>query len=256
MLAILSPAKSVDTSPVHTKLPTTEPFFSAEAAALLELLRPLSEEQIAQLMKVSPRIAALNRERFQTMQLPRIAPDGLPAALLFAGDVYRGLDARSMSDDELTWAQGHIRILSGLFGLLRPLDRIEPYRLEMGTRLANPRGPDLYAWWGDQLAKRLDEELENHADRAVVDLASKEYGRAVPRKALRADRIEVQFKEIRGDKPTIIAVYAKRARGLFARWMVENRVERRYDLVHFDRDGYRFAEALSSASSLVFTRSS
>ncbi|MCB9693012.1 MAG: peroxide stress protein YaaA [Alphaproteobacteria bacterium] len=256
MLAILSPAKSLDTSPVSTQLQRSAPVFAGEAAKLLKVARRLSADDLKGLMHISDALAELNRERFQSMAFPLEEPSSLPAALLFDGDVYKGLDARSLPDDDLAWANDHVRILSGLYGLLRPMDLAHPYRLEMGTSLENPRGKDLYAWWGDRLAKKLDEDLKGHADRVVVDLASKEYNRAVPSRALKADRLDVQFKELRDGKARVISFFAKKARGTFARWMVQNRIERRDDLKGFDADGYAYSDELSSASSWVFIRSS
>lgn len=256
MLAILSPAKSLDTSPIHTALPRTPPLLAEEAEQLLGLAKTLGQDDLKSLMHISDALAELNHGRFQEMAFPLEEPSSLPAALIFDGDVYKGLDARSLPDDDLAWANEHVRILSGLYGLLRPLDLMHPYRLEMGTKLENPRGANLYAWWGDRLARELDATLEGHADPLLVDLASKEYNRAVPKKALRSDRLEVQFKELRDGKPRVISFFAKNARGRFARWMVENRIERRDDLRAFAEDGYAFSADLSSASSWVFIRSS
>lgn len=256
MLAILSPAKSLDTSPIQTELPRTPPMLAEEADALLGIAKKLSTGDLKSLMHISDALAELNHERFQAMSFPLAEPDSLPAALLFDGDVYKGLDARSLADGDLAWANEHVRILSGLYGLLRPLDLTHPYRLEMGTKLENPRGKDLYAWWGDRLARQLDATLEGHADPLLVDLASKEYNRAVPKKSLKSERLEVQFKELRDGRARVISFFAKRARGTFARWMVQNRIEQRADLKAFQEDGYAFSESLSKASSWVFIRSS
>lgn len=256
MLALLSPAKSLDTQPVDTGLPRSSPAFEADTRELLALARDLTPADLKGLMGISDALADLNHGRFQEMAFPLSEPTSLPAALLFDGDVYKGLSARSLDDEGLAWADRHIRILSGLYGLLRPLDLTHPYRLEMGTKLPNARGKDLYAFWGNQLAEAIDAEVADHADPTVVDLASKEYNRAVPKRALKAPRLEVQFKELRDGKPRVISFFAKKARGTFARWMVDERIEEREALKGFARDGYVWSESLSRASSWVFIRSS
>jgi hypothetical protein len=255
MLAILSPAKSLDLSPPPVEVPPRAPAFADDAGVLLQVAKQLTPADLSDLMGISDALASLNHERFQAMDFPLTPASSLPAALAFDGDVYKGFDARSLDEASLRWADQHVRILSGLYGLLRPLDLMHPYRLEMGTKLANPRGNTLYAFWGERLAAALDAELKEHADPVLVDLASKEYGRAVPNRALKSERLTVQFKELRDGKPRVISFFAKNARGRFARWMVDERIRHRDDLKAFAADGYGFSEALSSASSWVFIRS-
>ncbi|MEZ4320179.1 MAG: peroxide stress protein YaaA [Myxococcota bacterium] len=255
MLAILSPAKSLDESPVSSGLPRTDHAFGADTTQLLKSVKRLRPAQLKALMGISDKLAELNHERHQSLEIP-VEPEALAAAHLFDGDVYKGLDARSLSDDDLAWAQGHVAILSGLYGLLRPLDRTHPYRLEMGTRLKTRRGADLYAFWGDRIARHLDKALEGHADPVVVDLASREYSKVIDRKVLKAPWLSVEFKEVRDGDARIISFFAKRARGLMARYLVEHRIERREDLKGFDAEGYAFDPERSSDASWVFTRSS
>lgn len=255
MLAILSPAKSLDTTQPTSKPIRTQPVFESDTAILLGVMKKKSPNKLKAMMGISDKLASLNHQRFQTMTVPG-AEDGIPASMLFAGDVYRGLDARSLDERGLEWAQENVAILSGFYGLLRPLDRADPYRLEMGTKLKTRRGGSLYEFWGTRLAKRADHLLESHEDKVIVNLASGEYAKAISRKALKADWVDVQFKEVRDGKPRIISFFAKFARGRMARWIVDERVSDRNQLRGFSEEGYRFDSALSSSSSLVFTRSS
>lgn len=256
MIGILSPAKTLDTTPVDLALPVHGLRFEEDTRVLLGVARRLSPAKLSELMGISDALATLNHERFQSLSLPLEAGrnDALPAALLFDGDVYKGLDARSLTEDELRWADGHLAILSGLYGLLRPLDLAAPYRLEMGTRLKTRRGDDLYAFWGPRLARQLDAWLADHDERVIVNLASREYDRAVDRSALKASWVDVSFKEVRDGTPRIVSFFAKRARGTMARFLVRNRVDRVEGLKDFAEDGYAFAPDLSSATHLVFTR--
>lgn len=253
MLAILSPAKSLNTDPVSTALPRREHAFVKDSAMLLKRAKRLKPAQLQELMGISENLANLNRDRFQAMEFP-LGEDALPAALLFDGDVYKGLDARSLSDDDLRWAEDHVAILSGLYGILRPLDRTHPYRLEMGTSLDTTRGKDLYAFWGPRLAKWIDAALVGHEDPVLLDLASTEYNRAVPKKVLQAERLTLQFKEIRNGKPKVISFFAKKARGLMARFLIEQRATHREQLKAFDAEGYAYDAALSKPDEWVFTR--
>jgi len=255
MLAILSPAKSIDSTPVSSGADRTVHVFSAESAELLAQLKALTPGDLRSLMGISESLAELNHERHQGLSIP-VPERALAAAHLFDGDVYKGLDARSLSEEDLVWSQDRVAILSGLYGLLRPLDRTAPYRLEMGTRLVTDRGPNLYRFWGDRLAHRVDELVKGHVDPVIVDLASKEYSRAVPRRATQAPWLTVQFKEVRGGKARVISFFAKRARGLMARHIIENRIETREGLKSFTAEGYGFEPELSSDTTWVFTRSS
>ncbi len=259
MIFVLSPAKALDydTPPV---VPTcTQPDFLDDAAELIDLLRQCTPADIAGLMSLSDPLAALNVARYASWSRP-FAPDNAKQAVLaFNGDVYEGLQAPAMSAADLDWAQRHLRILSGLYGVLRPLDLMQPYRLEMGTRLANARGKDLYAFWGDRITAELNalldrEEEEAGGERVLVNLASEEYFKSVRRKQLRARLVTPVFEDWKGGRYKIISFYAKRARGLMARHAVLGRVEAVEALKDFDAEGYAFAAEASGDDVWVFRR--
>jgi hypothetical protein len=256
MIAVLSPAKTLDfeREPITGK--HTIPEFIDEAAGLVDRLRALGSKDIQTLMGVNEEIAELNATRFDTWTRHQSLDDGLQAIFAYAGEVYRGFDVDRLSAEDLYYAQNHLRILSGLYGTLRPLDVIQPYRLEMGTDLANDRGADLYAYWGSKIAESLSGALRGQSSHTIVNLASKEYFSAVPSSSLDASVITPQFKEKRGTDYRIIAVYAKNARGRMARYMIENRIEDPEELKKFDEDGYRYAEQLSGEGEWVFARES
>ncbi|MBK5911224.1 peroxide stress protein YaaA [Rhodothalassium salexigens] len=254
MLSVLSPAKRLDfeTPPVVDR--HSQPAFLDAAQTLADEAAKLKPEEIQGLMGVSDRIAELNARRFQAFSPPFDLANAKQAVFAFQGDVYQGLDAASLSADDLGFAQDHVRILSGLYGLLRPLDLMQPYRLEMGTKFRNPRGADLYAFWRDTLAPAL--AAEDACD-VLVNLASKEYFSAVDTEALAARGVEVvtpAFHEMRDGRPKIISFHAKKARGAMVRFLVENRIDRVDGLKDFDRDGYTYRDDLSDAATLVFTR--
>ncbi len=254
MLTLLSPAKTLDLSAAPADLPATAPRFEKDTAVLMKQCKKLDVDSLRKLMKLSQPLAELNHRRFQDMSLPFTRENAKPSVLAFKGDVYKGLDAGSLSRKELSWAQDHLRILSGFYGLLRPLDLIQPYRLEMGTRLANARGKNLYAFWGDRLAGALNDEIAEHPAPAILNLASNEYSKAVPAKLLKPRLITAEFKEIRDGKARTISFFAKRARGLMARFQVRNCIEDPEGLKDFAREGYGFRPELSAADRLVFTR--
>ena len=255
MLFLLSPAKSLDyETPLPAALPDSTPRFVREASALIEVLRARSPQEIASLMHLSDALAALNVARYQAWRPRFTAGNSRQAALAFNGDVYDGLQARSLSADDLDWAQRHVAILSGLYGVLKPLDRLQPYRLEMGTRLATDAGSNLYDFWGSRIAEHLNACLRADTTPVVVNLASQEYFKAVDRKALRARVIECVFEDWKGGDYKIISFYAKRARGLMARYAITQRVATPHQLQGFDLDGYAFAPASSTAERLVFRR--
>ena len=251
MLFLLSPAKSLDMSPPPVAAAPTAARLTADIAELAAVTRALSAGDLARLMDLSPALAELNARRFAAFD-PAHGADGMPAVLAFAGEVYRGLEARTFDAAGLGAAQDRIRILSGLYGLLRPLDAIQPYRLEMGTRIATPRGVGLYAFWGDRVARLLNADLEGHAHRVIVNLASTEYASVLPADALSARLIEVRFEEERDGLSRVLSVFAKKARGAFARWAVDNRIDDPADLEGFDRLGYRLAA--DEGDRLVFRR--
>lgn len=254
MLIVLSPAKNLDFDPVDGAHEPTRPAFLDEARTLGDVAMKLSPARLKKLMGISDKLATLNHERFQAFRGDGQSNSQKPAALAFNGDVYLGLDAKTLGADDLAFAQNHMAILSGLYGLLRPLDLIEPYRLEMGSKLKNPRGKDLYAFWGDRLARAVDERLAGHDDRVLVNLASREYFTAIDQAALKAPVITPVFKEEKDGDLRQLQFYAKRARGLMARWAIENRITHASDLKEFSVDGYRFRKGKSADDVWLFTR--
>jgi cytoplasmic iron level regulating protein YaaA (DUF328/UPF0246 family) len=253
MLLLISPAKSLDFTPPVASLPASLPRLHPETIILAKRAKGLTKAKLRALMSISDSLAALNRERFQAFDRAPDAP-GLQAALAFNGDVYLGLEARNMTPEDLAFAQEHLRILSGLYGLLRPLDRIQPYRLEMGVRLNTRRGADLYEFWGGRIAKLLRADSEGHPDPTVINLASQEYSAAVDRKALKRPLIDIRFLEQKDGQSRMLGFFAKRARGLMARWAIINRIDRAEDLKGFDVAGYRFDPAASTATEWAFCR--
>ena len=254
MLMLLSPAKTLDFSTVSDDLAVSRPRFAKSTAELAKIARTLKVADLKRLMGISDKLAKLNVARFHAFK-PADRAVGVPAALAFAGDVYTGLKARELEAAALDWAQGRLGILSGLYGLLRPLDVIQPYRLEMGVKLATPRGEDLYAFWRHTVTKALNTEVRAHEDPVVVNLASQEYFRVVDCKALKPRVVVCHFKEAAPDGATrMIAFYAKRARGAMARYAVDGRLQRAEDLKGFDRDSYAFDPALSTDAEWTFTR--
>jgi cytoplasmic iron level regulating protein YaaA (DUF328/UPF0246 family) len=258
MLFLLSPAKSLDYDtpvPAALRKKATDPLFTDEAAALIKVLRPKTPAQVASLMDLSDKLAGLTVARYAAWQPQATAGNSKPAALAFNGDVYDGLDARTLKTADLSWAQEHVVILSGLYGALRPLDRLQPYRLEMGTALATPRGKDLYAWWGDTVAAYINQRQAEEATPTVVNLASVEYSRVALRPALRARVVDCVFEESQPDGThKIVSFYAKKARGLMARFAVLQRARSTKALEAFDADGYALARAASLPTRLVFRR--
>ena len=255
MLILLSPAKSLDLdTPLPAELPHTLPQFRQEAAQLIEVLRPLAPQQVASLMHLSDALAALNVARYAAWSPRFTAKNARPALLTFNGDVYEGLDARSLARSDLDWAQDHLAILSGLYGVLRPLDWMQPYRLEMGTRLATPAGANLYQFWGDRLAEHLNQRLAGDPAPVLLNLASQEYFKAVDRKALRPRVVECVFEDWKGGSWKIISFHAKRARGLMARHAIQQRARKPEDLRGFDAEGWAHDAAASSTDRLVFRR--
>ncbi|MDP4300586.1 peroxide stress protein YaaA [Leptothrix discophora] len=257
MLFVLSPAKSLDYE-TPTRVNATEPRYMAEAAELIGLLRERSPAQIAELMDLSDPLATLNAARYAAWQPESDRRNSKPAVLAFNGDVYDGLDARTLKPADLRWAQSHLLILSGLYGLLRPLDALQPYRLEMGTRLANARGKDLYDWWGDTISLDLAERLAGQRQPVLVNLASQEYFKAVRRSVLQAAGpvrvIDCVFEDWKDDGYKIISFHAKRARGLMARHAITNRIQRVSQLGDFNLGGYAYAPEVSEPDRLVFRR--
>ena len=254
MLMVISPAKTLDyeTPPATSRF--TLPQYRDHSQALIEQLRELRPAQISQLMHVSDKIGGLNAARFGSWT-PAFTPDNAKQALLaFKGDVYTGMHAEDFSQADFDYAQQHLRLLSGLYGLLRPLDLMQPYRLEMGTKLANARGKDLYAFWGTRISEWLNEALAEQGDDVLLNLASNEYFSAVKRSALNARVINTEFKDLKNGQYKIISFYAKKARGLMSRFVIQERINDPAALKHFDAQGYRFSAEQSKPDSLVFLR--
>jgi cytoplasmic iron level regulating protein YaaA (DUF328/UPF0246 family) len=254
MLIVLSPAKTLDyESPVPTD-EHTRPDFIPDAAELIEVLRRLSPQQVGSLMDISDPLAALNVERYARWSTRFTKTNSRQAVFAFDGDVYDGLAARSMKPAQVQWVQEHVRILSGLYGVLRPLDRMQAYRLEMGTRLANDRGRDLYAYWGEEVTARLIQQIKRTQSEALVNLASEEYFKVVKPKLLPVPVITPVFEDWKGGRYKIISFFAKKARGLMARYAAEHKLKRVEKLKDFDSEGYAFDEKASNEFEWVYRR--
>ena len=254
MLFLLSPAKSLDFEPAPAAVPHTQPLFVAQSTELIGILREKSPRDIADLMHLSDSLSGLNVARYQSWRPKFTAKNAKQAVLAFNGDVYEGLDAKTLAAPELNWLQNHLCILSGLYGVLRPLDYMQPYRLEMGTALATAQGNNLYKFWGAQLSNYLNERLQKDVSPVVVNLASQEYFKAVDLKALKARVVECVFEEFKDGKYKIISFYAKRARGLMARYAARQQLVTPEQLKGFDLEGYAFDAKVSQAERLVFRR--
>ena len=254
MLFLLSPAKSLDYQTPLGDIPHSQPQFKAQSQALIEVLRTQSPQQIASLMDLSDALSALNVARYAAWSRRSTLRNARPAVLAFNGDVYEGLQARTLPVAALEWAQQHMAILSGLYGVLRPLDLLQPYRLEMGTRLATPQGSNLYQFWGSSIAQHLNQRLRADTSPVVVNLASQEYFKAVDRKTLKAPVVECVFEDYKGGAYKVISFHAKRARGLMARYAIEHRITTPEGLKHFDSEGYAHAPEVSGLDRLVFRR--
>lgn len=252
MLMVLSPAKSLNFERPKAQLPVSTPELMEDVAELAKVTAKLKAADLKRLMSLSDDLAKLNRERFQAFD--PASEEGLQAALAFNGDVYLGLKARELDKRALSWAQDHVRILSGLYGVLRPLDAIQPYRLEMGTRLKTKRGATLYKFWGEKIARALNEASRGHKDRTLVNLASQEYFGAVDLAALETPVVSFRFLEEKDGEGRVISFYAKRARGMVARFAIDHRIDKAEKLKGFDVAGYRFREDLSTEAEWTFSR--
>ncbi|OSQ43202.1 peroxide stress protein YaaA [Thalassospira alkalitolerans] len=254
MLAVVSPAKKLDFEMDAPEMVVSEPEFLDDTEELIEVARKKSRSDLMNLMGISENLADLNYQRFQHFSRPFDRTNAKPAIYAFRGDTYIGLDADTMDAKDIDWAEGHFRMLSGLYGLLKPRDLMQPYRLEMGTRLENPRGKDLYAFWGDKLSQQINAITKGHKDRSLINLASNEYFKSVKKDALEVPVITPVFKEVKVGVAKVISFSAKRARGMMARYMIDNRLESPEDLKSFDLDGYRYQNDLSNDNEWVFTR--
>ena len=256
MLTVISPAKRLDQTPraLPDGMEPTLPTFASDAARLARVAKALSVADLCALMDMSEPLGQLNRERFNAYRAKPELAQTWPAAFLFAGDTYAGLEAATMGADALRWAQARLRILSGLYGALRPLDAIQPYRLEMGSRLANPKGADLYAFWGDRIAKALNAQAAELGTKVLINCASTEYFGAVDRKRLKLQVITPVFLEDRGDQAKIISFWAKKARGAMARFIADHQLTDPQDMRGFAMGGYRYDATLSKGDAWVFLR--
>ena len=254
MLAILSPAKTLDyETPLKTKL-NSQPIYGRESNQLIKTLRTFEPFEVASLMKISDKLADLNHKRYVEWRNKPAESKTRPAALAFKGDVYQGLEAESFNDNDLKFAQRHLRILSGLYGLLRPLDVIQPYRLEMGTKLKTSKGQNLYDYWGTKLTTGLNEALKESKERTLVNLASNEYFGAVQPKLLEGSLLNIGFKEKRNGQLKFVSFSAKKARGLMAKFIIKERLKNPDDLKNFDLENYKFNKKLSSKLDWTFSR--
>ena len=254
MLTVLSPAKKLKAEVETPTLDVSRPRLEEDTRDLAKVAKKQSASDLSRLMKISDNLAELNVERFKTFDLDGRSNSATPAGLTFDGDVYWGLEAKSLGDETLAYAQDHLRILSGLYGVLRPMDAIQPYRLEMGTKMANTRGKSLYDFWGSRIGEQLAEDLNGHADQTIVNLASNEYFKAVDTAALPGTVIEASFLNVKDGEARRLMYHVKFARGLMARWIMENRIEKADDLRGFDAEGYKLDPKASSDTHLVFTR--
>jgi len=252
MLMLVSPAKTLD---YETPLPITDfsqPEMLEDAQELIAQLKTLSPADVASLMSLSEKLAHLNTSRFQHWQLPFSSQNARPAIYAFKGDVYTGLDAYSLSKSDMKFAQSHLRMLSGLYGLLKPLDLMQAYRLEMGIKYPNSRGKNLYEFWGDSITNKLNEQLSNKD--VLLNLASNEYFKAVNKKTLNAQIITPVFKDEKNGQFKVISFYAKKARGMMAAYVIKNRIKKIEDIKQFNIAGYEFSEERSNVKEWVFIR--
>lgn len=254
MLIVISPAKKLDYSSPVTAKNHSQPALLDHSAELLQGLKKLSPQDVCALMGLSDNLGALNYERFQAWDRPFTEDNAKPAVLAFKGDVYKGLDADSMTEKQLEWAQDHLRILSGLYGLLRPMDLMQPYRLEMGTKFANQRGKDLYQFWGNIITDEINSLLSNAKSPVLLNLASNEYFKSVQQKNIAGRIVTPVFMDKKGDKYKIISFYAKKARGLMSAFIIKNKITAVDGIKKFNVDGYSFNSAMTDGDSWVFTR--
>ncbi len=254
MLVVTSPAKKLDFSEDVTRSGWTIPQFLDDSQQLITAAKKLTRGQLAKLMKISDKLADLNYNRFRAFTTPFTPANSKQAVFAFIGDTYVGLQADSLSEADLEYAQDHYRILSGLYGLLRPLDLMQPYRLEMGKKLVNDRGKTLYEFWGDQLTREINGLMKERKTDILVNCASREYFRAIHEKRLDGRVITPVFKEVKEGHARMLGMFAKKARGMMTRYIIQNRIEDVEDLKNFDQDGYRFQPGLSDDRTLEFHR--
>tara|TARA_Y100000590_G_scaffold190409_1_gene216679 strand:+ start:13838 stop:14611 length:774 start_codon:yes stop_codon:yes gene_type:complete len=254
MLTLLSPAKKLDFSETNILSQFSQCDFLDKSQILVDKTREMSLSELKTLMKISDKLAETNSERYKNWTTPFTKENAKQAILTFKGDTYVGLNAENFSGKEFKYAQDHFRILSGLYGLLRPLDLIQPYRLEMGTKLENPNGRDLYKFWGDEITKKLNDTLRGHATKVILNCASVEYFKSVNNNTLDATIVSPVFKDIKNGEAKIISFFAKKARGMMARFVIQNRIDRPDDILTFDEAGYSYCQSQSTSGKPVFIR--
>ncbi len=254
MLILLSPAKTLDFDVLVKGKDFTVPEFLQDARLLVDILKTISPAGLQQLMKINPKLALLNATRFLEWHLPFTSENAKPALQVFRGEVYTGIQADTLEPQDFAFAQNHVRILSGLYGILRPLDLIQPYRLEMGTKLQNPRGKDLYRFWGDKITDSVSRTLNEQSGMPVVNLASDEYFKVIDTDKINADIFTPVFLDYKNGKYKFLTVYGKRARGMMTRFIIENKITDPEELKLFDKNGYYFNVEMSTGRKWVFTR--
>ena len=252
-VTVISPAKKLDYSPVEKSLDSTIPSLLEHSNELIKDLKSLNPQEVSSLMSLSDKLGALNYERFQEWETPFTKSNSKQAILAFKGDVYQGLDAESLSETELIWAQKHVRILSGLYGILKPMDLMQPYRLEMGTKFATKRGQNLYDFWNSIITEELNKNFSSDSTN-LLNLASNEYFKSINVSVLKANVISPVFMDKKNGKYKIISFFAKKARGLMTRYVIKNRIEDITDIQNFEEGGYFFNEAMSEDNKPVFCR--
>ena len=254
MLAIISPAKTLDFESAVKNFPVSQPHFTDYSEQLIEVCRKLSPQDLSSLMSISDKLAGLNVARFAEWTKIHNENNSRAALFAFKGDVYTGLDADSLSEDDVVFAQSHLRMLSGLYGLLKPLDLMQPYRLEMGTKLVNPKGKDLYAFWGNVITQAVQQAIDEQGDNILINLASDEYYKSVKENQLKAKIVKPVFLDNKNGKYKVISFYAKKARGLMCRYLIQNRLTEIEQLKEFDLGGYWFDSTSSTETEFVFKR--
>lgn len=254
MLAIISPAKTLDFESAVKNFPVSQPHFTDYSEQIIEVCRKLSLQDLSSLMSISDKLAGLNVARFAEWTKIHNENNSRAALFAFKGDVYTGLDADSLSEDDVAFAQSHLRMLSGLYGLLKPLDLMQPYRLEMGTKLVNSKGKDLYAFWGNVITQAVQQAIDEQGDNILINLASDEYYKSVKENHLNAQIIKPVFLDNKNGKYKVISFYAKKARGLMCRYLIQNRLTEIEQLKEFDLGGYWFDSTLSTETEFVFKR--
>ncbi len=254
MIILTSPAKTLDENAGKNIENTTEPQFTREALQLVRILKKKKRHELQDLMSISENLAGINVARYKTFQKEFNLDNANPSIYAFKGDVYQGLNVEDMTGEDLAFAQKHLRILSGLYGVLRPLDLMQAYRLEMGTSLENKRGKNLYHFWGDKITNAINKELKNHEDQHIINLASNEYFKAINKKKLKYPVTNIGFKEWRNGKLSFLSFNAKKARGMMIHYIIKNRIQEIEHLQGFDYDGYGFDEEASTGNNMLFTR--